>query len=617
MATIQKLNTQELETKLELYNKACYEYYRTGDSIMTDIEFDTLKELLELNGYDFTYEDTEPIDATKETVNKGSIMGSLVKVQVFDEDGMKSDHMNQVANYLRQSDPNINKDTPILVGWKLDGNAIKILFNEDGSIEDIITRGGFSIKEKFIDVVSKQIKYQGLREIRCEAVMDKETFKERYLEQGFANPRNTAAGILNDENINDYRKADITFVQLNDGVSPTLSSNELTYIEIPLYQLPSIYKKFLEARPNYPYPNDGMVVYLKGVTEMEMKGKYPLHSLAIKFPPVKVHATIKDIEWNLRKSGKFIPKIILDPVELDGTTQRQVAAFNYGYVMENKLFPGAIIEVGKNGDIIAYVQRVIVPGNIANLKPLPEGSKVVDIHLMVDGEESQNVADTENFIAGCYTLGIKNFGYSWFKTLAKLCNNNIINLFNKDIINLSVLNSAFGGTKKQIEFMNAISNFDMDVYKMIRMLQFPNCGHRTSIQIAKFHSNLEYDFSGLQKDLVESLTTDVFTDNYRKFKTALIQLNEYGYDAKMLIEEKVTDYAATFEMTGSPKPSFNTKGEFTAAIPNWGHQALKKGTTYLVTNSPESNTGKMKKARQLGVEIITYEQAIEIYNSNN
>ena len=616
MIEIKKYNLHEVQEMYERYTKANYEYYRTGDSIMSDLEFDNLKEVLELNGYDFTYEEAEPeTDEVKEKLVGSSGMGSLVKTQVFDDKGLQNEHMNKIANWLKQSNPNISVNTKILVGWKLDGNAIKIIWDlKTKKIVDAITRGNFSIKNKFIDILNKQLKFSGIEETRCEAVMSKSKFIEKYQEQDYANPRNLVAGILNDRNINDERKNDVIFVPLNDGCSPCNQSNELFYDEIELKQLPELYFSYLKRRNDFIYPNDGMVIYLKDVSELQMKGKYPLHSIAVKFPPVKVNAVIKDIEWNLKKSGSYIPKLILEPVDLDGTTQRKVAAFNYNYIMENKLFPGAIIEIGKNGDIIAYMQRVIVEGDIKNMKPLPTDSKVVDIHLMVDGEEAQKIADTERFIVGCYTLGIKNFGYAWFKQIAKLCDNNIINLFNKEIINIGSLNLTFGGSKKQIEFIKKIESLQLNYFNVIMMLQFERCGYTTSLQLANYFSDIDYDFGGLEKDVINSFNKNEI--NYNKFHDSINTLKSYNYDIhKMKSDNHV--YDATFEMTGSPKPYFNTKDEFIKSVPNWKHTSLKAGTTYLITDKPTSTTGKMAKARKLGIEILTYEEATLLYKQLN
>lgn len=615
MLEIRKYLPNEIEAFLEQYNKACYHYYRTAETIMTDWDFDNLKEVLEFNDVDFTYEDAEPIGSNNEKLVGDSGMGSLIKVQVFDDKGLTIEHMNKVAKWLQQSNPNLKKDSKILVGWKLDGNAIKIVWNQQtGEINDIITRGNISRKLKFIEQISKELIYHGEPETRCEAVMSKDIFNEKYSDE-YANPRNLVSGILNDEDINDYRKSDVMFVPLNNGCSPTKLPHELQYDEIELQELPKLYFDYLKSRSEFPWANDGLVIYLDGVKELKMKGKYPLHSLAIKFPPVKVNATIKEIQWNLKKGGEFIPKILLNPVDLDGTSQKQVAAFNYGYVMENKLFPGAVIEIGKNGDIIAYVQRVIVPGSEENRPQLPNGSKVVDIHLMADGPEAQRIADSERFIAGCYTLGIKNFGYAWFKVLSDLCDNDITNLFDKEIVNVGSLNRIFGGQKKQVEFMDKLSKLKLNTYNLIMLLQFPNCGPATALQLANHFSGLETNFNGLQKDIVAEAITETGQIAVR-VAMANFKLFENGYTVeKMKADNHV--YDATFEMTGSPKPMFDTKNDFIRSVPNWKHSPLKQGTTYLVTDSPDSNTGKMAKARKLGIEILTYEQAYELYTKNN
>ena len=608
---IKNISTEQLQ---EIYNEAVYAYYQTEESILSDMEFDEIKEELEARGITLDEVESENIREKLESENN---MLSLKKVQVFSE-YMEQHHVDAVINWLKQYDPSVSEDTKVLVGWKLDGCALSIRMDNDGNPVDAVTRGNFSVSTKILKWVKKQqerfsSEKETCKELRCEVVMNKTLFEKIYSEQ-YSNPRNLVSGILNDINVDDSRAAALDFIVYNDGLNAnnnlTKTFPQVRYVEVSIKELPFIFSCRKCERAAFPWQTDGLVVYLKDVKELKTIGKYPLHSLAIKFPPTKVETVVKDIQWNLKKSGEWIPKAILESVDLDGSRVSKSLVFNYGYVMDNQIAPGAVVEIAKNGDIIPYIQRVIKPGDMKSLT-IPNGT-VVGKHLLAE-ENSEKVA-TERFIAGCYTLSIKHFGYSWFKGCAKLCNNNIIELFNKDVINETSLKNLFGGEKKVKQFMSeliAIRDNGITIYQLLRMLQIPGLGSQTALQVAQKMSDLDYNYAGLEKSLIDSI------EHGEYFKLIADNINNPYINVRNLEPKPQENYEATYEMTGSPKDfGFKTKADFQKQIPSWKPQKLDSKTTYLITDDISSTSAKMNKAIKLGVKIITYSQAIEIANQN-
>ena len=129
--------------------------------------------------------------------------------------------------------------------------------------------------------------------------------------------RNLVAGIINDINIEDNRKWDIDFIQCNDGLNANedeYNGNEyavdytLQYESCQLHDVPHVYEKMGEMRAAFDYPTDGLVVYLTNVEEFRHIGKYPLHAIAVKFPPTEAITTVKEIQWNLKSRLKDKPR---------------------------------------------------------------------------------------------------------------------------------------------------------------------------------------------------------------------------------------------------------------------------------------------------------------------
>ena len=607
----------ELESMKEQYDEAVYEYYQTDSTTMSDLEFDELKETLEANGYNLSTEDDVEDVNVREKLNTANNMISLHKVQVFSEH-MEQKHLSAVMSWLKQYNPNITPDTMVRVGWKLDGCASSLRYDAEGKLYDVVTRGNFSIAKKMLEVARQQHPFgEPNSEIRCEMVMSKSCFKVKYMDT-YANPRNLVSGIVNDINTDDKRKWDIHFIKCNDGLNANLENVictnyikkfTLAYEAIRVSELPHYYEIFKDERERFEYPTDGLVVYLTNVEDFRHIGKYPLHSVAIKFPPVEAITTVKEIQWNLKKSGEYIPKAIVEPVDLDGSTVRRTLVFNYGFVNNNKVYPGAKVVIAKNGDIIPYIQRVVEPGDEKNFSH-PDGI-IVGKHLYP--KDNNEIVERERFIAGCYTLGIKNFGYAWFRGLAHLCNNDITNLFDASIVNETSLRKLFGGDKKVRNFISELRSIqELSIYKVLRMLQIPGLGGATATQVARHFSGLSTSFAGLEKSVIN---TCISGEMKIRIDESVDKLNSYGINV-VLLKEDTTEYSATYEMTGSPKGfGFATKSEFEKVVKNWKHTKLEKGTTYLITDDLSSTSSKMKKAQKNGTKILTYEQAVELYKS--
>lgn len=604
----------ELIQLKESYDEAVYTYYQTDSTIMSDLQFDELKDILEANGYELSSEeDVEDVNV-RQKLQTANNMISLKKVQVFTST-MEQKHVEGVMNWLRQYNQNISLESEVLVGWKLDGCASELRY-KDGELVDIVTRGNFSIAKKMLEVARTQHPTSKTDVIRCEMLMPKTTFIEKHYDENYANPRNLVAGISNDIRVDDQRKWDVRFIKVNDGLNAVSSDSNIfgiEYIRTTIKNLPEVYESFKARRSSLEFPTDGLVVYLPNVTTFEHIGKYPLHCVAIKFPPVEAITKVKEIQWNLKKSGEWIPKAILEPVDLDGSTVKRTLIFNIGFMRKNRVYPGASVVIAKNGDIIPYIQNVVEPGDESRLV-LPENTVEIGIHLYP--KDNNEIVERERFIAGCYCMGIKNFGYSWFRGLANMCNNNIVRIFNTELVNQSNLEQLFGGRKKPAQYMDALNSLrsQITIYRILRYLQIPKLGPATAKQMARAYSNLDYSTFGLEKAVVE----DVLRGNssYR-ITQAIEDLKGYGIEVVKEVEDTKV-YGATFEMTGSPKAfGFATKDEFCKQVSGWKHTKLDKTTTYLITDDKTSTTGKMGKAAKLGTRVLTYAEAVELYKSQS
>ena len=643
--TINNNPATDLENKINLWREASYAYYNSGETIMSDENFDSLSDYLKCQGVDLS-EVGAPITPGQER-NHTFPMLSLGKVKVFTDklgDEKKASIINNLNRYAQVFD-----HTKILVTYKLDGCGIDLIY-ENGLLVDAITRGngttGKSVFKKMFRRLPTKLENSFTGSLRGEFVMKKQTFIDKYSDD-YANPRNLIAGILGDQNLNDSRIDDVDLKlysingiwHISEKFNASKDGDGLNGIpfdmchessEFYVQDLSAIYEFMKDNRSRFEYPTDGFVVQIKGPSE-EFKGDShePYHMIAVKFPPVKAITRVKYVELNLRKSGEYIPKLILDPVECDGSTVSRCAAYNWGYITEFGLFPGAKIEIGKNGDIIPYVQNVLERGSIddchivthvsenaeilpgSNGDKLPTGTYLIGVHLYKDSANSDKIK-RERFIQQCYRMELKGFGWSAFNSLYDYVNGDFIELFNPINLQKTMLMEVFPGTATRKKWINCINTLKdrMTLYWFIGMMSFPRCGWAMAKQVARKASHLDYDFSGLEKSVIENL----FTGEYSKeLGSAINRFRSYGGHIEPEKEE-VTEYEATYEMTGVPNAgSFKTKEDVQKYLYKWQHTPLTKKTTYLITNDKNSKTNKMKKAEANGTVIITYAEAIELH----
>lgn len=637
----------EKERLINLYREASDAYYNSGDTIMSDENFDNLRNQLLNLGVDLSQ-----VGAPTKSGNKRQHtypMLSLGKVSVKSQT-FEPCYYNDIISELKRYQDNVDDNTKVLISWKLDGCGIDLLY-EGGLLIDAITRGdgttGQSVYAKMRSRLPLKLDNNFTGSVRGEFVMKKQTFVDKYTDE-YKNPRNLVAGILSDQNLNDNRIEDVDVVLYSingiwqvsekfewDPETQTYGGIPLKMVhnayEIELNQLPQEYALHQSIRNSFEYPTDGIVIQIKDPQHGFIGDSHePYHMIAIKFPPMKVKTTVKYVELNLRKSGEYVPKLILEPVDVDGSTVSQCAAFNWGYIMEYGLLPGAEIEIGKNGDIIPYVQSIIKPASYENCHvvshisgnaeivtgegdKLPKNSYISGIHCFTLDVNSPKVRK-ERFILQCSRLEIKGFGWSTFNSLFEMVNGDFIELFNPIYMQDAILEEYIPGNATRQKWIRGLKSIKekMTLYWFIGMMSFPNCGWAIAEQAARKASHVDYDFSGLDKSVIDNL----FNGEYAKeLSIAIKKFKEYGGHIEPYRVE-VKEYEATYEMTGSPNvEGFKTKEDIQRKLYKWEHTPLTKTTKYLVTNDKNSKTNKMKKAEANGTVILTYAEAIALHDS--
>jgi len=626
------MNLQEKES---LYLRAKEAYY-AGEPIMSDFEFDTLESELKESGSSII----NKVGSTKAgKFDHITPMLSLGKISVYDNDQLP---ISEIAKWMSISKSEV-EITP-----KLDGNAVNLIY-EKGKLKLALSRGtglkGFDITEKLKHIVPQlaTIPYEGvpyeLMEIRGEVVLPVSVFNQKYSD--FKNPRNFVAGVLGRDETDPTVVKDFKFLAfelkgfhsdtsgLYEYPSHSIDILQDMGFEIPLrktiknsLEFRETYFEFLNYRENLsPYQLDGMVLKMKESERKEIgyTDHHPKWAIAIKFPPKEAITTIVSISWKTGTSGEIVPTAVMEPIDLDGSTVSRASLFNWGKVNEMKTFPGAKVLIAKAGDIIPQVYQVVEPSD--NPTPPPSHcpscetpTRIDGIHIWCDNQEclSRVVSKLEG---GIRAFKIENLGGATIRKIYEAGFKSILDIFDFQKFNEeNLIKSGLFKEGRSLEIImeNVRGVKSVSIAQALMACQFENLGWSTAQELGKYLSGIDYDFKGLNKEVVNSIVNE--DSDKRKFLFDFINiLNNSGilvtYD-----EPKAKDNNIIyFEMTGSPASSgFKVKAEFIKYLSDKGyeHHKLNSECKYLVTDSYTSSSSKMKAAEKLGVEIITYEDLI-------
>ena len=637
------MNTKE---KLELYWKAKEAYYN-GEEIMSDLEFDTLEKELGLENKTSVGTRHNP----SYTIQHPFIMGSLSKVQIHktnDGDVDWQKHLNEIYKY-------VSKDNNLIITPKFDGCSFELLV-KNKKIECISSRGDGEfgkdltkhiqnkIPKILLDLIEENtILYRG------EILVAKNIFEEKYADS-FTNPRSFVSGVLNHDYCNDedfqsmlndlsiviydYRVIrNNNWTEFDWNVILDIKNEEIKKCGVfPAFYINNfklnskdglikIYDEFDKYRKECNYALDGIVikpVYNERINNTS--DARPKDCVAVKFIPMLQETEVVDITWNLSKTHELVPIIWVNPVEMDGRMVKKCSGANYGNLISKKVSIGSKIIMSLAGDIIPFLYKVTNTDKFdENKLNLPEDTYIVDnIHLMkvlskiekskiafVNSAKSLNIPTIGTEIASRifdYITEEDDVTLQFFGDTPKKIPNNILELTPEDIYYGAGGGKIGNNAKKAFkELLKSITLKDI-----ISSCSFRFCGPKVSEQCAIYIVNGNADFEHLAKEGYEWVLNK--NSNNRKYLDLILE--KIGMD----IDTFKTQYKNTEEsnlnripiiMTGEPT-TCSTKAEFLRLHPEYINTGSWKEVKIVFTNSLDSNTGKMKKAREKGIEIRIY-----------
>ena len=650
-----KKRIDELNKLTEYYAK---KYYDDDDPEISDFEYDML--MVELRNLEKEYPEFIKKESLTQHVG-GHVKEGFEKVthevplqslqDIFDFDELKA-FDERVRKVL-------NEEVSYVVETKIDGLSVSLEY-EKGVFVRGATRGNGLVGEdvtenlKTVKHIPKILKEPVTITVRGEVFIGKDDFEKMNFEREqneeplFANARNAAAGSLRqlDSSITAKRPLDIFIfnVQKSDDIEFKSHYESLVYLEklgfhvnpvkVPVKTVDEAIKeieKIGENRDKLSFGIDGAVIKVDNLRQREILGttyKVPKWAIAYKYPPEQKQTLLKDIAFQVGRTGVITPLAILEPVRVAGSTISKTTLHNEDFIKEKDLRIGDTVIIQKAGDVIPEVVGVVK-------KPEKErGEKFEMPHVCpvcgalavrLEGEAATRCIGIE-----CPAKQLQNiihFASREAMNILGLGDNIIEDLLNrgmiKNIADLYELKQEDleklkkNGKKFAKNLYDSIQNSKSnDLYRLITGLGIRNIGVKAAKTLAKHYKNMDNLMNSSIEELImiddlgEIMAKSIYEFFAQEQTKNLIQrLKEYGVNMEALKEEGADErfYGMTFVLTGSLENYSRKEAE--EIIEKFGGKtssSVSKKTTYVLAG--EDAGSKLDKAQSLGITIITEDE---------
>ncbi len=378
-----KERIKEITDKINKYNDA---YYNGNNPLISDNQYDMLyKELENLEKeYPDYIQDNSPIKKVGALLNQKD----KVIVHEFPMYSLENSYSRgDVEEFINKIEKSVGKNVLFTVEPKMDGAAVSITFENgkltlaatrgDGKEGEDITRNAF-----FITNLPNEINDKNKIVVIGEIVMEKEVFNELNIlrsqnkQQLFANPRNAAAGSLKllDENEAKSRKLSIFIYGMSGNYygnnhsddlekckNLNLPVNNIMYLCKDINEIFDALDKIEDIRFSLPYDIDGAVIKVNDYSIREELGytaKFPRWALAYKYQAQQASTILKDVIFQVGRTGIVTPVAVLEPVLLSGSTISKASLYNEDEIRRLDIMIGDTVFIEKGGEIIPKVVSV-------------------------------------------------------------------------------------------------------------------------------------------------------------------------------------------------------------------------------------------------------------------
>ena len=657
-----KKQIEELREKLEYYAK---KYYDDDEPEISDYEYDMMMNKLKALEKQFP----ELITPDSLTQKVGGHVKEGFKEVVHEvplqslQDVFSFEELKEFDERIKKQAIEENEELNYVVETKIDGLSTALEY-KDGIFVRGATRGNGLIGEEITDnlrtiksipkVLTEKIDII----VRGEVFIGTKEFEKMNEEQEimgkplFANARNAAAGSLRQLNpkVTAERPLDIYIFNVQKLEGNTFNSHyeQLEYLAKlgfnvnPVRILCKNYKEAEDAikhigetREDLSFGIDGAVIKVDSLSFREKLGttyKVPKWAIAYKYPPEAKETKLKDIVWQVGRTGVITPMAILEPVKVAGSTISKTTLHNEDFIKEKDLKIGDIVVIQKQGDVIPEVVNVIKEKRTGE-----ETETIIPIFCPVcgapaireDGEAAirctgiecpaQLLRGIEHFVSK-ECMDIDGLGYKIVEQLIeKGLISNIADIYKLTLEDIASLKK--NGKKFAQNLIDAIEKSkQQDLFNVINSLGIRQVGIKAAKVLAKKYGTMDALMNAELEDLckvqdVGEITANNIYEFFRQEQTIdmINRLKDAGVNMNAKKEEGIDNRfdGKVFVLTGSlEKYSRNEASDIIEKFGGKTTSSVSKKTDYVLAG--EEAGSKLTKAQELGITILSEKEFEEM-----
>lgn len=643
--------SERIKELIDILNEAGKVYYSGTDEIMSNFEYDRLyDELVELENETGIHMSGSP------TSKVGYETLSELPKENHEKPMLSLDKTKSVDTLAEFA--GVHK---CLLSWKLDGLTVVLTYN-NGELVKAVTRGNGYVGEvitpnaKVFKNIPLTIPYKGELILRGEAIITYSDFNrinDSIIDDAekYKNPRNLCSGSVRQLNNEITAKRNVKLIAFAlikaEGINFHNSVEEqFEFLEKQGFEVVerkivdgttvhSAVQYFSDKIKENDFPSDGLVMIYDDINyglSLGTTAKFPRNAIAFKWKDETVLTTLREIEWSASRTGLINPVAIFDSVELEGTTVTRASVHNVSIVKELKL--------GIGDKITVYKANMIIPQIAENITS--SGTAVIPDKCPVCGENTQIIESAGASFLYCVN---KDCSAKHIKRFEHFCERNALNIEGismqtldkfiecgyikefEDIYHLDryeerIVSMDGFGKKSYDNMIESINNSRTAMLaNVIYGLGIDGIGLAGARLICRYFEDDVYKVINATKDellLIDGIG-EVLADSYVKYFSNEKNRKEFELLLKelhLVKEERNTNSPVsgkTFVITGSLNHYAN-RDELKAVIEQNGGKttgSVSAKTDYLINNDLTSNSSKNKKAKELGIPIISEDDFIK------
>ena len=644
--------SDRIKELVNVLNEAAKVYYSGTDEIMSNYEYDKLyDELLKLE------EETGIVLSASPTQRVGYETLSELQKETHESPMLSLDKTKSVEALADFTGAHKS-----VLSWKLDGLTVVLTYN-GGELVKAVTRGNGYVGEvitqnaKVFKNLPLTIPFKGNLVLRGEAIITYSDFEKINAEitaeeDKYKNPRNLCSGSVRQLNSEITAKRNVNLiafalikaegVDFNNSVEEQfrwLEAQGFDVVERVMVTAADMQDKvqyFADRVKSNDFPSDGLVMMFDDIAYGESLGatsKFPRNAIAFKWQDETAVTTLREIEWSASRTGLINPVAIFEPVELEGTTVSRASVHNVSIVKE--------LQLGIGDTITVYKANMIIPQIAENLTK--SGSAVIPSECPVCGGRTEVVQSAGAMTLyctnpECQAKHIKKFEHFVERnalniegiseqTLEKFIDNGFIKEFS-DIYHLDrykddIISMEGFGVKSYEKIIESVEKSrKTTLANVIYGLGIEGIGLANAKLICRyFEESVDKVIECTEDELlmIEGIG-DVLAKGFRRYfeqPDNVLVFRNLVKELDIVVEQREDNTPISgkvFVITGSVN-HFANRDELKAYIERLGGKttgSVSAKTHYLINNDVNSNSSKNKKAKELGIPILSEEDFLEL-----